>query len=501
MRWLAIILGTLLLAGTGGGLYLHLRVKGDPKELAASYFAYWQAGDFQAMRSLTAAPPADFVEQHRAFGKALQVSALDLLPEPVVRPTETEARADFTAERTLPPGKWTVEATLRMKVVDRRWRVVWTPATLAPELANGGLLQLRETSAGAVGAVTFADGTEIPGTSGARQYLDALGGQYTSGEAKPGWGIFLDDTPVKVFSEATAAARPTTLESGPQAAADKAVAGAAKPAVLVALKPSTGAIVAIADRVGSRAASHGVYPPGSTFKIVTAAALITSGLAPSSGVSCPATVLLGERTIPNHDGLALGSTSLQTAFAKSCNTTFASLGVNRAKAAGMTTAAELFGFNKPFAVNAERPGFPAPSGTADLAEASIGQGRVTASPLNMAAVAAAVASGTWRSPVMFPAASYTANGEAVPAPRPLPQAVLTALRPMMAAVVASGTAASAGLPAGTFGKTGTAETGSSGTHAWFIGYRADLAFAVLVPGGGDGATAAAPIAAAFLKSL
>ncbi|GAB2867758.1 hypothetical protein GCM10022221_80840 [Actinocorallia aurea] len=498
MRWLAIILGTLLLAGAGGGLYLHLRVKGDPKELAASYFAYWRAGDFASMKDLTASPPPDFVQQHRAFGKALQVSALDLETQPVVRPTETEAKADFTAVRTLPPGTWTVESTLRMEIVDRHWRVVWTPATLAPELANGGLLQLKETAGSPLGAATFADGAEIPGTSGVRPYLEALGGQYTSGQPTSGWGIFLDDTPVKIFSEAVGARQTTTLDARLQAAADTAVAAAGKPAVLVVVRASTGAIVALSDRVGELAASQGTYPPGSTFKIVTAAALVTSGLAPTSGVSCPATVLLGERTIPNHDGLALGSTSLQTAFAKSCNTTFASLGVNRAKAAGMTKAAEMFGFNKPFAINAARPSFPAPSGTADLAEASIGQGRVLVTPLNMAAVAAAVGSGTWRSPVMFSASSYKANGEDVPAPRPLPQAVVTALRPMMSAVVTSGTAASAGLPSGTYGKTGTAEAGS--THAWFVGYRADLAFAVLVPGGGDGGTAAAPIAAAFLKS-
>jgi cell division protein FtsI/penicillin-binding protein 2 len=75
---------------------------------------------------------------------------------------------------------------------------------------------------------------------------------------------------------------------------------------------------------------------------------------------------------------------------------------------------------------------------------------------------------------------------------------------MMAAVVANGTAAGHGLPAGTFGKTGTAEFGAANppaTHAWFIGYRGDIAFAVLVVGGGVGGRVAAPIAAAFLGAL
>jgi cell division protein FtsI/penicillin-binding protein 2 len=77
---------------------------------------------------------------------------------------------------------------------------------------------------------------------------------------------------------------------------------------------------------------------------------------------------------------------------------------------------------------------------------------------------------------------------------------------MMQAVVTSpvGTATGAGLPAGTLGKTGTAEFGNANppqTDAWFIGYRGDLAFAVLVVGGGVGGTVAAPIAAKFLNAV
>jgi cell division protein FtsI/penicillin-binding protein 2 len=75
---------------------------------------------------------------------------------------------------------------------------------------------------------------------------------------------------------------------------------------------------------------------------------------------------------------------------------------------------------------------------------------------------------------------------------------------MMAAVVASGTAAGAGLPAGTFAKTGTAEFGSAvppQTHAWLIGFDQDVAFAVFVDIGVSGGKVAAPLAARFLKAL
>jgi cell division protein FtsI/penicillin-binding protein 2 len=75
----------------------------------------------------------------------------------------------------------------------------------------------------------------------------------------------------------------------------------------------------------------------------------------------------------------------------------------------------------------------------------------------------------------------------------------------MASVVQSGgTAAGAGLPAGTYGKTGTAEFGTGNppaTHAWFIGFRGSVAFAVIVEGGGVGGRVAAPLAARFLAAL
>jgi cell division protein FtsI/penicillin-binding protein 2 len=96
------------------------------------------------------------------------------------------------------------------------------------------------------------------------------------------------------------------------------------------------------------------------------------------------------------------------------------------------------------------------------------------------------------------------SADAKVAPRPLPAGVATSLRAMMAEVVASGTAAGAQLPAGTAGKTGTAEFGGGAnptTHAWFVGYRGDIAFAVLVYGGGVGGAVAAPIAASFLLGV
>jgi cell division protein FtsI/penicillin-binding protein 2 len=142
---------------------------------------------------------------------------------------------------------------------------------------------------------------------------------------------------------------------------------------------------------------------------------------------------------------------------------------------------------------------PVPASPVDLAATAIGQGQVTVSPLAMATVAAAVDSGSLHEPRLVAGAP-----DDTVAPRAIDPAVITALHTLMAAVVATGTAAGAGLPAGTYGKTGTAEYGSGAnppTHAWFIGFDGDLAFAVVVYGGGVGGAVAAPLATKMLTTL
>ncbi|HVA74201.1 MAG TPA: penicillin-binding transpeptidase domain-containing protein, partial [Acidimicrobiales bacterium] len=142
-----------------------------------------------------------------------------------------------------------------------------------------------------------------------------------------------------------------------------------------------------------------------------------------------------------------------------------------------------------------------PASPVDLAADAIGQGGVTMSPLAMAVVAATVDSGALHEPRLVSGAPDDSV-----APAPLDPTVDTQLKTLMAQVVTSpaGTAAQAGLPAGTYGKTGTAEFGSGPNppeHAWFIGFRGDVAFAVFVYGGGVGGTVAAPLAAKLLKTL
>ncbi|MFC7642428.1 penicillin-binding transpeptidase domain-containing protein [Streptosporangium lutulentum] len=254
------------------------------------------------------------------------------------------------------------------------------------------------------------------------------------------------------------------------------------------------------NKGGFNRALDGNYPPGSTFKAITAIGLLAGGMSPGDQVTCPKDVKVGGLPIRNSHHGQYGSVSLSAAFAYSCNTTFAPLTQKRLSADKLTDTAELFGFNKPLniGVPATKGSFPTPQSDAELAAASFGQGRITASPLLMASAAAALADGTWRPPTLVSSIKQKTE------PQPLPEGITSEIGQMMSAVVTMGTAKDAGLPSGTRGKTGTAEYGSQDdlkTHAWFIGYRGDLAFAVIVEEGEGGGTVAAPVAADFLRAL
>ena len=167
--------------------------------------------------------------------------------------------------------------------------------------------------------------------------------------------------------------------------------------------------------------------------------------------------------------------------------------------ADLVAAAGRFGFGVDYDAGVDAVGgeFPDPNDTADRAASAIGQGRVLASPLHMASVAAAVASGTWRAPrVTGPPSTVS--------PVALNPSTVAVLADLMREVVRTGTGTSAAVAGqDVAGKTGTAEFGNAdppATHAWFIGFRGSLAFAVLVEGGGVGGQVAAPIAARFLTA-
>lgn len=294
----------------------------------------------------------------------------------------------------------------------------------------------------------------------------------------------------------------TTLDTATQTAAERALEGVARPAAIVAVDASGGEVRAVASRpLGEpfNRALAGRYPPGSTFKVVTIA-LLASGLTVESRVACPEEVAAGGKRFRNFEAQAPGDISFRQAFVQSCNTAFVAQATTVGRDA-LGLAATRFGFGADYDVGLRTAGgrFPAPVDAAETAAAGIGQGRVEASPVHMASVAAAVAGGAWRPPRLLPA---RATG---PEARPLEPAVAARLRELMVAVVGEGTGTAAAVPGRTVGgKTGTAEFGPGTpppTHAWFIGHHQTLGFAVLMEGGGVGGRVAAPLAARFVSSL
>lgn len=584
-RSVLVIAGLLALALlVTGGIVFWARTRGSPEGVAAQYLAAWERGDYAAMRSLTVDAPAGFADRHVRMRKTLDVARQRFTTGDTRRGDDT-ATVTFTATMTLRDvGDWTYQGRLRLVPHEREWRVKWSPAALHPALANGGELRRTQTWPDRA-PILAADGSRLdsgdqPGSVrqlvGAlepitEEQLEQLGSPYAEGDIVGQSGLQrqyerrLAGTPTVTIDVTTGqddgddtgdadGAREdeartigkvggrqgepvqTTLDPKVQAAASDALGDQQKPTALVAVRPATGEVLAVANKPGGfDRALLGRYPPGSTFKVVTAAALLGDGVSPDAEVACPATTSVGGRAFRNYEGHGYGTVSFHEAFAQSCNTTFVNLAAERLGGTQLAETARDFGFGARFAAGIPAAGgrFPTPQDDAELAAAGIGQARVLASPLHMATVAAAVADGTWRPPRLVVTGDRAEDGggrgdagaraDASPAagdgsanprpasPRELEPEAVDALRQFMPSVVTEGTAASVDFPSGVAGKTGTAEYGSATggedppTHAWFIGYHGDpaegVAFAVVVEGGGVGAEVAGPVAAEFLRGL
>lgn len=302
----------------------------------------------------------------------------------------------------------------------------------------------------------------------------------------------------------------TTLDPRLQQRADDLLAGVGPASAVVAIQPSTGAILAAASGPGSdgyNTATFGQYAPGSTFKVVSALALLRAGLTPTSPVSCTPTIVVDGKQFKNYSdypSARLGRISLRDALANSCNTGFISQH-NELKGTDLAEAAAALGFGVDHDL-----GFPAylgqvppPASDVEGAADLIGQGKILASPMAMAAVAASVVRGETVVPFLL-------AGDDAPAPSASPAQPLTEdeadqLRAMMRAVVSegSGTALQSLQPPAVLAKTGTAEYGDKPplpTHAWMIGAQGDLAVAVFVATGESGSRTAGPILADFLRA-
>ncbi|MRJ75909.1 penicillin-binding protein [Aeromicrobium sp. SMF47] len=301
----------------------------------------------------------------------------------------------------------------------------------------------------------------------------------------------------------------TTLDPKLQAAADDILGDVDPASAIVAVRPSTGELLAVASGPGgggNDTATSGRYAPGSTFKIATALAFLRSGVTPSTKVPCTPTVTVDGRTFKNYSDYpssALGKVSLTTAIANSCNTAMIAT-MNKAPQDRLADAAYALGLGRD--VDLGVPAFlgsvPDTAKGTERAASMIGQGRIEASPLAMAVVAASVQDGRLVTPVLLP--DLKPKDTSAPA-KPLKAQEATSLADMMRAVVTDGSGRFLldvpGPPVGA--KTGTAEYGDEvppRTHAWMIGTQGDLAVSVFVGDGDSGSATAGPLLEKLLRA-
>ncbi len=347
-----------------------------------------------------------------------------------------------------------------------------------------------------------------------------------------------------------------TVNSKAQDAAWNALKALGKPGAVVALNPKTGAVLAMAsypsfdpnvlaihdgaklNKVDNRLlkdkaqpllnrALQGTYPPGSTFKIVTSSALLTQRPSTTihTNVASPTTLTLPQtqHILHNDQGEACGDGSGQapliTAFAQSCDTTFAKIGI-QVGANGLNDMAQNFGMNNAnltIPLPVAKSNYVIPASQALTAFSAIGQFSDTVTPLQEAMFAAAVANGgTLMKPdlVQQVTASDLSTVQGM-SPSVLSHSISSSvsdsMKQMMLAVVQQpeGTAYAfrqdvTGVEIA--GKTGTAETGAvtSLNDAAFTSFapfaNPNIAVGVIIQGGGYGASAAAPIAVQVIKA-
>jgi peptidoglycan glycosyltransferase len=337
-------------------------------------------------------------------------------------------------------------------------------------------------TAGIVGRVTYANQNGGGIENGWRALLRCGGsGQArASGESWSRGAARIEGDPARCKPEGLR----TSLDLPVQRAATAALADVR--GAIVVLDGRTGAVLAAAGRVGAEttattlAAFDLLVAPGSTFKIVTAAAALESGIATetpfASGFAAPA-----GRWLSNAGGEMCGG-ALRDAFAQSCNSSFARLGVKIGADRIIATAAR-FGFGSPVAVS----GIPSATSSLNAAEgmgpdllasSSIGQGAVAATPLQMALVVATVANGGRRPTPTLVDGICGKESVTTSTRRVLSTQTARTIGEAMRAVTLDGTGRGAASVPGMWAlKTGTAEVPrlsqagtSAGTAAWIVGY-------------------------------
>jgi hypothetical protein len=475
----------------------------EQADVVARYLGAWSHSDVKTASALTDDPPN--------AAEGLLKAREELRVDPAATVVKASGKTvNFRVSWKFTPGAaWTYDNSLSLVQVHGKWTVHWAPSVIHPQLSGGGALRVLAHSGN---AVLDRDGKPLVAWQGDQpRAVDANFAPILT----PGLARVASDNAAAsktvvitrggrdqvVFDQPSGPPLASTLSGPVQAAAQAAVDGAGFPAMLVAIQPSTGDIMAVAQNAAAGAepnALSGLYAPGSIFKIATAAAVLERNVAGADTVlPCPGSVQIGQRSIPNDDNFSLPSLPLHSAFAHSCNTTFAQL-ASGLPGDALVDAANQLGINADFVI----PGIATeagkvvkPANSAEQSEAAIGQGKVQTSPFGLALAAATIAAGKAVTPKLWQRLETKVN---TPYQAP-PDAITGQLRSMMREVVTGGTATGLAGRGSVAGKTGTAQFGDgSRANGWFTGYRDDLAFSVLLLGS-NSSKPAVSVAAAFLR--
>ena len=463
------------------------------------------------LAQLVGVDPAAFVEQVQAAGPQAFVTAITL------REDGRTVTDDQIGE--IPGARAIADSVPLAPTRGFARAVLGTVGEASAEQVEKSEGALRAGDTTGTGGLQQQYDAQLRGTSGRQVFAQTAGLTAEQRQGLPDGGRrVLFTVPMEPGSPLK-----TTLDPALQQLAEGILAKVGPASAIVALRPSSGAVLAAASGPGSNGydtALLGQYAPGSIFKIVDSLAMIRNGLTPESTVECPATLTVDGRTFKNAEGYpasSLGSVTLRDAFAHSCNTAFINARdtVSQAQLEAAATSLGVAVEAPALGASAFLGSIPGEATGTEHAASMIGQGKVLMSPLAAAIMAGSVAKGAPVSPqlVLNPgsdeaAAAGAAASGSVPAPSaaapaassgtPVTAAEATALADMMRAVVTSGhTGFLASVPgAPVAAKTGTAEFGSDDppkTHAWIVAVHGDLAVAVFVEEGGLGATVSGPL--------
>ncbi|QFQ98015.1 penicillin-binding protein [Streptomyces phaeolivaceus] len=504
------------LDGSGGGTEKRSGPPGsdEVEETSEKFFAAWEKGDAATASSYT----NDAVAAGKVFGGFVDAARIEDVRIEPGKPTGAGGRTvPFSVAATVSyEGKSEKLAYKSRLTVVRgkttgRALVDWRPAVVHPELKDGDTLFTGEAAAPPIEAVD-RDGKVLTKEKypSLGPILDTLRERYgADAGGTPGVELGIKhaaaesaDTTLLTLAEGKAGKLETTISASRQAAAEKAVKKYAESSV-VALQPSTGEVLAVANNRddGFNAAFQGELPPGSTMKIVTAAMLIDNGVTSMNGPApCPDTATWQSQTFKNLPGMKPDETpnaTLANSFLRSCNTAFIKLIDEKPLTDASLTeeAQERFGIGRDdwktgiVSMDGKVPA----SGGPNRAANAIGQGDVLMNPLNMASVTSTAITGAFRQPYLV---SPKLDERQLATAKGLSAGTSSQLKQMMRLTATQGTAATvmSGLSGDIGAKTGSAEIdGQAVADSWFTGFRGDVAAAAMSEGGGRGGEAAGPI--------